>query len=625
MFSYIQNKRIKIVLLVVLTLFFLVIVRVFYIQVVEYKKLKELSDDLWSRNLPVKADRGKVLDRNGKVIVDNVTTASLILVPNQIINKEKVTNVLSSILGTSYDEMKKHVYKKTSIERVHPEGRNLSFDIVDKINSYGFDGVYLLKESKRNYLYDNLLSHSLGYVGIDNQGLSGLEVMFDDYLTGKSGSIKYFSDGKGNKLEMAEVYEEPINGKDLMLTIDLDLQKVLDSELDIAMKKYDAQGAMGISMNPKTGEIYALSSKPDFNPSKYKDYSTETINRNLSIWASFEPGSTFKMVSFASAIEERLINIFEDTYYDTGSVNVAGSTIHCWKHGGHGKQTYLNVIENSCNPGFVSIGMKLGKDKLFGYLNKFGFGEKTGIDLNGEATGIIFKMDKVGPLELATTAFGQGVSVTPLQQANALSAIVNGGTLYTPFIVKTNNEVHIKRKNIISKETSKLMIYALESTIANGGGKKAFIEGYRAGGKTGTAQKVGSDGKYMVGNYILSFIGFMPAYDPQVVTYIAIDNPKNTVQYGSEVSAPIFKTVMKAAGEIFNIKKDFSGIPKKYLWDDERYTTVPDVVGLTKREAANKLNEFNVEYSGSGNNVIEMSPVGNSRVKENAIIKLLLN
>lgn len=629
MFQSIQNKRIRIVFLISLIVFFFVLIKIFYIQVIEYKKLNTLASELWSRELTVQADRGKILDRNGKVIVDNVTTVGLYLVPNQILNKSEVASTLANILGVSYDEMFRHVSKKTSIERVHPEGRNLDFEVADKINSYNYDGVYLLKESKRDYKYKNLLSHVIGYTGIDNQGLSGLELLYDKELTGKNGSIKYYSDGKGKRLSMPEVYSEPKSGSDIKLTIDLDIQLSLENELSNAYTKYEAEGAIGLVMNPKTGEILAMSSYPSFDPSNYKEYSAEVINRNLAIWANFEPGSTFKIVTLAAAINEGKVNIFEDHYYDSGKVKVANATLHCWKRKGHGDQTYVQVVENSCNPGFVSLGQKLGKELLFKYITELGFGKKTGIDLNGEGTGILFKMDKIGPVELATSAFGQGISVTPIQQVTAVSSIVNGGTLYVPYVVSEVGDKSIsptiKRKNVITKETSDVVKYALESVVANGSGRNAYIENYRVGGKTGTAQKVGSDGRYMSGNYVLSFIGFMPANDPEFVIYIALDHPKGVTQYGGVVSAPIARNVLKDIISIYNLKEDTSGLPKVYRWDDIKYVMIPDVIGKTKKEARKLLNGFKIEFVGDGDKVIDTTPNVNSRVKEGSIIKVLLN
>ena len=444
------HTRIRFFFLFILCILIIIVIRVFYIQVFDYQKLSTLAESLWSRELPIGADRGEINDRNGKVLATNITTTSLVLIPNQIQNKEEVAEKLSEILNSDYEDMLAHVSKKTSIERVHPEGRQLSYDIAAKIDELGYDGVYLVKESKRYYPYGSTLSHVLGYVGIDNQGLSGLELTYDDYLTGKNGAIKYFSDGKGNRLELSEVYEEPQDGINIQLTIDLDIQLAAERELDNIMSKYTPEHALILAMDPDTGEILAMASRPNFDPNNYQDYTTETINQNLPIWMTYEPGSTFKIMTLATSLEEQTVNLFEDTYYDDGSVNVDGATIHCWKSGGHGAQTFLEVVENSCNPGFVELGQRLGTNTLMSYITNFGFGSKTGIDLNGESNGILFQVDKMGPVELATTAFGQGISVTPIQQVTAVSAAINGGTLYEPYPVsemlepETNSIIYTK-------------------------------------------------------------------------------------------------------------------------------------------------------------------------------------
>lgn len=627
------HTRIRFFFLFILCILIIIVIRVFYIQVFDYEKLNTLAESLWSRKLPIGADRGEIYDRNGKILATNLTTTSLVVIPNQISNKEEVARKLSEILGSDYEDMLAHVSKKTSIERIHPEGRQLSYDVASKIDELAFDGVYLVKESKRYYPYGASLSHVLGYVGIDNQGLSGLELQYDEYLTGEDGAIKYFSDGKGNRLELSEVYEEPQNGINLQLTIDLDLQLAAERELDNIMSKFTPEHAMILAMNPKNGEILAMASRPNFDPNNYKDYDTETINRNLPIWMTYEPGSTFKIMTLASTIEEKTVNLFEDTFFDSGSVHVDGANIHCWKAGGHGSQTYLQVVENSCNPGFVSLGQKLGTETLMGYIKKFGFGSKTGIDLNGESNGILFKINRMGPVELATTSFGQGISVTPIQQVTAVSAAVNGGNLYQPYIVKemlepeTNSIIYAKepvlRQKVITEETSKLVRYALESVVANGSGRNAYIENYRVGGKTGTAQKV-QDGHYLDGNYILSFIGFMPADDPEIVVYVAIDHPVGVVQYGGTVAAPIAKTILETAISVLDIDSSTEGMEKEYNWLDTKYHKLPDVTGLTIEEAKKSLTGFQIEYSGTGEKILYQSPVANSYVKENGIVKLML-
>lgn len=627
------HTRIRFFFLLIFCLLLIIICRVFYIQVFSYDKLSSLAESLWSRKLPIGADRGEIYDRKGRVLATNLTTTSLVLIPNQIKNPEEVAKKLSEILNSDYNDMLAHVTKKTSIERVHPEGRQLSYDIASKIEELHFDGVYLVKESKRYYPYGTVLSHVLGYVGIDNQGLSGLELTYDKYLTGENGAIKYFSDGKGNRLELSEVYEEPQNGVNLTLTIDLDLQLAAERELDNAVMKYNPEHAIALAMDPNTGEVLAMASRPNFDSNNYQDYDTTTINRNLPIWMTYEPGSTFKIMTLASSLEEKTVNLFEDTYYDSGSVSIDGATIHCWKSGGHGAQTYLNVVENSCNPGFVSLGNKLGVDKLMSYINKFGFGEKTGIDLNGESSGILFNPSRMGPVELATTSFGQGISVTPIQQVTAVSAVINNGYLYQPYIVKSLEEPETQsivklnepllRRRVISEESSKLARFALESVVANGSGRNAYIENYRVGGKTGTAQKV-EDGHYLDGNYILSFVGFMPADDPKIVVYVAIDNPKGVTQYGGVVAAPIAKSILETAISVLNIESSDEVMPREYNWNDTKYYKIPDVVGQTKEEAKKSLQGFQIEYSGEGEHVLYQSPSGNSYVKENGTVSLML-
>lgn len=628
------HKRERIVLLVVVFCFLLIVGKVFYIQVIDYDKLSNLANSLWSRNLPIEADRGKIYTSDGTIIADNLTTVSLVFIPNQISDKDKVATDIANILNVDKSVIEEHLYKKSSIERVHPEGRRLSYDIADKINELSYDGVYLVKESKRYYPYNNLMSHILGFVGIDNQGLSGLELQYDTYLTGESGSIQYFSDAKGNRLERSEVYVEPEDGMDIYLTINYEIQTSIERELNNAMAKYNADGAWAIAMDPNTGEILGMASKPDFNPNNYQDYTIENINRNLAIWASYEPGSTFKIVTLATALEENKVDLSNDIFHDGGSVNVDGARIKCWKSGGHGTQTFLEVVQNSCNPGFVELGNRLGKDTLFAYINKFGFGSKTGIDLNGEATGILFNLNKVGPVELATTAFGQGVSVTAIQQITAVSAAINGGTLYEPMVVKRIVEHETGEiikdfnpsivRNVVSEETSKQVRYALESVVALGTGRNAYIENYRVGGKTGTAQKV-NNGVYMTGNYILSFIGFLPADDPEVIVYVAVDNPKGVTQYGGTVAAPIAKNILSDAISALDISPSSNTLEKAYQWFDTKYYNVPNVIGMSLSEAKKNLKSFQVEYTGSGNVVLAQSPEAGVRIAENSTIRLLLS
>ena len=354
MFNKEIHTRIKFIIIGIFFIFLVIIFRVFYIQVIDYSKLSELANNLWSRNLTIGANRGRIITDDDVIIADNLTTVSLVVVPNQIEDKEIVIKSLAEILNVNESAISEHVNKRSSVEIIHPEGRALSFDVADKISALKFKGVYLLKEGKRYYPFNNLFSHSLGYVGIDNQGLSGLELKYDEYLTGTNGAIKYFSDAKGNTMERSSVYEEPTNGMDLYLTINYQIQAAVERELNNAMSKYNADGAWSIVMNPNNGEILALSSKPDFESSNYKNYNIETINRNHAIWATYEPGSTFKIITLAASVQEKTVDLLNESFHDGGSVNVDGARIKCWKHGGHGTQTYLQVVQNSCNLGLYT-------------------------------------------------------------------------------------------------------------------------------------------------------------------------------------------------------------------------------------------------------------------------------
>ncbi len=633
MFFKSTHVRINIVLMIFLVCFLLIIGKVFYIQVIDYDKLNNYASGLWSRNLPIEPDRGVIYDRDGVVLASNITTSSVIVIPNQVSDKEETATKLSEILKTDYKKVLEDISKVSSSARLHPYGRRLSYDIADKIADLALPGVYLVKESKRFYEYDNLLSHTIGFVGIDNQGLSGLELEYDDYLTGEEGAIKYYSDAKGNKLELTESYEQPQDGINMTLTIDYKIQAALERELTNAVNMYNPDNALGIVMDPNTGEVLAISSRPDFSPSNYQDYTIEEINRNLPIWMTYEPGSTFKIITLATALEEKLVDLEKDTFYDSGSINVDGARIKCWKAGGHGLQTYMQVVQNSCNPGFVTLGQKIGTETLFNYIDKFGFGSKTGIDLNGEASGIIFDVEDVGPVELATTSFGQGVSVTPIQQITAVSAAINGGVLYKPYVVKSLNEpetnsVILENKptvvrKVISKDTSDKVRTALENVVSLGSGRNAYIEGYRVAGKTGTAQKV-NNGVYMVGNYITSFIGFMPADNPKVVIYIAIDNAKGVTQYGGTIAAPIARNVLLNIIDILDIKRRDGGVAKSYNYYDRKFATVPNVVNMTASEALKSLSSFKAEFSGSGEKIIYQSPQPFTALYEGDTIRLML-
>ncbi len=523
--------------------------------------------------------------------------------------------------------------KNASSVDIRPEGKKISDEQEKALRTLNMPGVYLAKDSKRHYPYGESLAHVLGFTGIDNQGLMGLELYHDEKLKGEKGRLSYYSDAKGGKLEnLADVYASPKDGMDLKTTIDSRVQVIMERELDLVKAKYNPDGAVAIAVNPKTGGVLGMAARPTFHPENYQQVDSEIYSRNLPIWMTFEPGSTFKIITLAAALEEELVDLQKDTFDDNGSITVEGSKLRCWKSGGHGHQTFLEVVQNSCNPGFVQLGQKLGKDKLFSYIEKFGFGSKTGIDLEGEGSGILFNKEDVGPVELGTTSFGQGVSVTPIQQVMAVSAAINGGYLYEPFVAKEWVDPHTKevvskhepklKKRVVSNETSKEIRKALESVVAHGTGRPAYVDGYRVGGKTGTAQKVGKDGKYMTNNHIVSFIGYAPSDDPEIVVYVAIDNPKGTVQFGGVVAAPIVGTIIEDSLSALGVERRKDGLDKKYQWPEAPKVEVPNLVGKKTDDLLEIMTNLSLEVEGSGEEIIDQAPEAGAMVEEGAKVRI---
>jgi stage V sporulation protein D (sporulation-specific penicillin-binding protein) len=626
------KKRLIISLIIGLSLFFIISIRLGYVQFILGDFLTKRAEDSWSRNVPFEPKRGDIVDRNDVKLATNQSAPTIFVVPRQIENPTVVAKQLAEVLGMPVQKAYKDITKVTSIVRLQ-EGRKVTIELASKVRDPDIKGVYIAEDSRRYYPFGKYLSHVLGFAGIDNQGLMGLEAYYDEELKGEEGNVRFFSDAKGKRMpKIADQYQAPIDGLDLRLTIDSRIQTAIERELDNAEAVYNPEGIIAIAMNPNNGEILGMSSRPSFNPIEYQSVSPIIYNRNLPVWSNYEPGSTFKIITLAASLEEKLVNLQKERFHDGGSIEVAGAHLHCWKSGGHGSQTFLEVVQNSCNPGFVELGNRLGKDRLFKYIKDFGFGEKTGIDLQGEGTGILFKPERVGPLEHATTSFGQGVSVTPIQQVAAVAAVVNGGYLYKPYIAKelvdpkTGKVLkkftpELKRK-IISEETSMQVRNALESVVAQGTGKNAFVEGLRVGGKTGTAQKV-KDGRYMENNYIVSFIGFAPADKPEIVIYVAVDHPRDTLQFGGTVAAPIVGNIMKDVKQILDIKPRKGEIPKEYnSWLDPAPVVVPNFVGMDRGKLQTQLVELKIEASGVGEIVKFQSPAPGAKVKPNSKIRL---
>ncbi|HAQ07089.1 MAG TPA: stage V sporulation protein D, partial [Bacillus bacterium] len=457
------RKRLALVLLIGILVFFIIDVRLGYVQFMLGDFLTGKAKDSWSRNVPFEPQRGEIVDRNGVALATNISAPTVYAVPRQIENPAMTAEKLGAALNMPKEKAYQHITKKSMIERI-PEGRKISHEKAKEIRALDLKGIYIGEDSKRHYPFGSYLSHVLGFAGIDNQGLMGLELYYDKQLKGTKGSVQFYANAKGQRMnDMADDYQPPVDGLNLKLTIDSRVQTIIERELDIAQAKYNPDGIIAIAMNPNNGEILAMSSRPDFDPANFQNVPPEVYNRNLPVWSTYEPGSTFKIITLAAAIQEEKVDLEEDHFHDPGYAEVAGRKLRCWKKGGHGSQTFLEVVENSCNPGFVELGERLGKETLFKYVKDFGFGQKTGIDLQGEGKGILFNIDRVGPIEQATTAFGQGVSVTPIQQVAAVSAAVNGGILYTPYIAKElvdplTGEVVMKKspeakRRVISEET----------------------------------------------------------------------------------------------------------------------------------------------------------------------------
>ncbi|MCR1959692.1 stage V sporulation protein D [Thomasclavelia cocleata] len=628
----ITKHKIKWVKIITVLIVISIILKIGYIQIIDRVNIYNKAVELWQRSFPVEANRGLILDSDNNVLATNLTTASLVVVPSQIKDIEMTAQKISEILNVDTKVMQEKLSKKVSIQRIQPEGRQLDDEVAAKIDRLKLPGVYLIKDTKRYYPKDNYLGQTLGFVGIDNQGLLGLELKYDEYLNGNNGSIDYFMDAKSNPLTLyPSVYSAPTTGFDLQLTIDGDIQDIVERELNNAYDTYNPDGIWALAMDPNTGKILAMACKPDFNPNDYKSADKDVYNHNIPIWKTYEPGSTFKIITFSSALNENLFDMDKDTYFDKGYEIVGGARIKSWKKGGHGLQTFREVLQNSSNPGFVEIGRRLGKDKLYEYVKKFGLTEKTGIDLPGESKGIMFDYDVFNELEQATVAFGQGISVTPMQLVRAVCACVNGGTLYKPYLVDkiidnySNDIIYEKKpealRRVISEDTSKKVRDALETVVTDGGGKNAYIDGYRIGGKTGTAQKA-VNGSYVDGGYILSFIGIAPIDDPKIVLYVAMDNPKNCVQYGGTTVAPIARKMLVDILPSMGIEKVSSQRQKAYTFMDTKSVKIENYIGKSKKEVSNP--ELKFKFIGEGDKVIDQLPRVGEYVEAGSTVVIML-
>lgn len=535
--------------------------RLIYIMLFQHEYYTEKAIDLQQRERQIKAARGEILDRNGVVLATNEAVCTISVIHNQITDAEKVIQVLCEELELSEEYVRKRVEKVSSIEKIKT---NVSKEIGKKILEYELDGVKVDEDYKRVYPFNELASKVLGFTGSDNQGIIGLESKYEEYLQGQDGTILTFTDARGREVaDLEESRIEPIQGNTLQISMDYNIQAYCMQAAEKAYIQKEADAVSIIVMNPQNGELLAMVDYPEFNPnepftliSKYSQYEdTEEENnylnemwRNRCVSDTYEPGSTFKIITTSAALEEGVVSL-ADSFYCPGYITVGDRRIRCHKTAGHGSESFEEAIENSCNPVFIDVGLRLGAETFYSYFEKFGLLDKTNIDLPGEATTIMHKLENIGPVELATISFGQSFQITPIQLATTASSLINGGNRVTPHFAMTATDSitgeitefeYEYLSGICSEETSETLRYLLEQVVSEGSGNKAYVEGFEIGGKTATSQTLPrSENKY-----ISSFLGFAPADDPEVLVLVIINNPQGTY-YGGTIAAPIAQEIFE--------------------------------------------------------------------------------
>lgn len=555
-----NKKKMLVVFLSALLMIFFLIARLVYLMIFDAAYYQQKAKTLHEREREIKAARGEIIDRNGKVLATNKAVCTISVIHSQITDPERVIQVLADELGIEKEMIRKRIEKVSSREKIKT---NVEKETGDRIRAYELDGVKVDEDFKRYYPYGNLASKVLGFTGGDNQGIIGLEVKYENYLKGVNGMILTTTDARG--IELADTMEdrvEPVSGDTLQVSLDYNIQEYAQQAAEKVMEEKQADAVVILILNPKTGEIYACVNAPEFDlnaPFTLPEGTDAALNdeekqamlnqmwRNRSINDTYEPGSIFKVFTASAALEEGVVKE-EDTFYCPGYKLVEDRRIRCARTTGHGSETFVQGVQNSCNPVFIEVGMRLGTENFYKYFEKFGLMGKTGVDLPGEAATIMHKKENVGQVELATMSFGQSFQVTPMQMATTVCSLVNGGKRITPHFgvavydaesgEKEETISYGKRKRILSKETSEKMRKILETVVSEGGGKKAQIEGYRIGGKTATSQTLPRSAN----RYIGSFIGFAPADDPQIAAMAIIYNPQG-IYYGGTIAAPVVRDI----------------------------------------------------------------------------------
>lgn len=521
-------------------------IRIGYIMIFESSYYEGKAKEIQERERIISGIRGDILDRNGNVIAVNETAYNISVIHNQISDEEKVIEVLSGELGIDEEKVRKRVEKVSSIEKIK---NNVSKEMGEKILSYNLDGVKVDESSIRYYPNNELFSKVIGFAGSDGQGVVGLETVYDKLLAGTPGKILTTCDGRGVEVEgFEEKRIAPGKGKNLITTLDVNIQKVCMEKAKEAYEANRADGVSIIAMNPKNGEIYAMVDYPEYDLNDpFEGEDLNSMWRNSCVSDTYEPGSTFKIITASIALEENLVTL-DEKFYCPGYIIVEDRRIRCHKTAGHGSESFVEGIQNSCNPVFIDLGLRIGSDRYYDYFKKFGLLDKTGIDLPGEAGTIMHEKDKIGQVELATIAFGQSFQITPIQLMTTVSSLINGGTRIVPHIGMAESENNGKtvkfeyenKEGICSEKTSETMRMLLESVVSEGSGKNAAVEGYEIGGKTATSQTFPRSDNI----YIASFLGFYPADDPQIMYLVKINNPKDAY-YGGTIAAPVAAELFK--------------------------------------------------------------------------------
>ncbi|OPJ63241.1 stage V sporulation protein D [Clostridium oryzae] len=654
----IMKKRIIISLIIIFMLFMGLLTRLAYVMIFQWNKLNGFATEQWTNEVKIDARRGKILDRNGNELAVSANVYRVDLDMNSVraavrkskgkITFEKIAEGLSAALNKDKLKILQELYKKLPNGKDRGAAtlaRRVDKETADKVRALKINGVLISPDTKRYYPNNNFLSHVIGTTNSDGNGLAGVELQYNKELSGIPG-LKISEIDRRNDAVPYEIsdFTKPIPGKDVVLTIDKKIQVAAEKSAEQALIDNKAKAVTIMVMNPKNGEILALVNKPDFDPNNPREGASTPDEmaarwRNRAVSDTYEPGSIFKVVTAIAAMEKNLVNE-KDTFVCNGSLTVGKKHIHCWKRTGHGSQSFIQILENSCNVGFMTLGERLKAKGINEYITKFGFGKKTGIDLPGEAKGIVKKTSAITSTDLATISFGQTNTLTPIQYMAAFNTIANNGVWITPHIMKEivhessggnyivdstyeNYTKNYAKKQIVSKEKANLLCSYLEKVISKGGGKKAYIAGYDIAGKTGTAQKVNpKTGAYESGKYVASFAGMAPSKNPKVTVFVSIDQPDPSNYYAGQIATPVAKQVFYDIFNYYSIKGDAN--PDESAQSLLNDVVLPEIRNTKKSEALKKLKDLNIEYEihGSGEYITDMNPKPGYTVKEGTKINL---